>query len=578
MTRDLILRSIEKLDYIDAARLTEEHSKLTVEFTVQGRTVRLNHKFPEELLHVPKFYLDNDHDFGKLAHVGIDVNGEVREVCVADSVSTAINTDRPELTYVDVVDRHVQLLTRLIEDPAFNRVEQLREFDAHWKLLCDKAKDESHELFVAWDGDKFEELQVKRPRTDSGVDLKKTPIALTSQFANNSRLKFVRTSASWDTRQIVGIALAVPLGDLEPAPASQQELVEWCFRILDLVNETVLREVQKLRKKKKREYWIVFSAPIPDGETMFAIRWSSNSNSGLPMSADDVEGGCWEVTPYRVRSLARKSLVPRGGGSMDLMNKSVLLVGCGSVGSDLALRLTSAGIGHLTVSDPDSFSEENLYRHTLSVKHIGLLKTQALELEIAWKHPWTEVTPSYKFLHELRDVSKLQSYDLVVIAIGSSNAERVFAEFCREKEVGVPVVYSWLEGYGIGGHAIIDIPGTKGCWHCAYVDPKTLKRGLTSNLNFLKPNQVFMKNQGGCGTQFLPYNGIAAGYTAAITADLSIRFFEGQVPLSSKISWKGSDFDAQKDSLEVSWRYRHFTESLHFLPLHCDYCDLCGLG
>ena len=62
-----------------------------------------------------------------------------------------------------------------------------------------------------------------------------------------------------------------------------------------------------------------------------------------------------------------RSLIPRGGGSMDLTDKSVLLVGCGSVGSEVALRLTSAGVGRLTVSDPDRLSEENLYRHTLSV-------------------------------------------------------------------------------------------------------------------------------------------------------------------------------------------------------------------
>ncbi len=576
MTRDRILHRIEKLDCVDVARLTEEKSKLVVEFIVQGRTVRLNHKFPDEMLDLPKFYLDDDHDFGKLAHVGIGENSKVREVCIADSLSTAINTDRPELTYVDVVDKHVQLLTRLIEDPTFNRAEQLREFDAHWKILCDKAKERPCELFVAWDGDKSERLQVKRPRTDLGADLKKNSVALTSEFANNRHLNSIRVSAEWDTRQVVGIALAVPIDNLEPAPASQYELLEWCFRILDLVDDTDRRKMQKLRKKKKREYWIVFSAPIPDGETMFAIRWSANSKSGLPMSADEAEGGCWEVTPYRVRSLSRGSLVPRGGGSMDLMNKSVLLVGCGSVGSAVALRLTSAGVGHLTVTDPDRFSEENLYRHALTVKDIGQLKTIALEQEIAWKHPWTEVTPSYEFLQEFRDVSRLQSFDLVVIAIGSPNIERAFAEFCREKEVCIPVIYSWLEGYGIGGHAIIVVPGTKGCWHCAYVDPETLTRGLTSNLNFLKPNQVFMSNQGGCGTQFLPYNGIAAEYTAAITADLSVRFLEGLVLFSSKVSWKGLDIEAKRASLEVSWRYRHFTDLLRFLPLHNENCDLCG--
>ena len=576
MTRDRILNCIEKLDCVDVARLTEVKSKLVVEFIVQGRTVRLNHKFPGELLSLPKFYLDDDHDFGKLAHVGIRENGKVREVCIADSLSTAINTDRPELTYVDVVGKHVQLLTRLIENPDFNRAEQLREFDAHWKILCDKAEGGPYQLFVAWDGDRSEDLQVKPSRTDSGADLKKNSVALTSEFANNLHLKSIRTSAEWNTRQVVGIALAVPLGDLEPAPASQCELLEWCFRILDIVDKTDRSKMQKLRKKKKRVYWIVFSAPIPDGKTMFAIRWSSKMNGGLPMSANDAEDGCWEVAPYRVRSLSRRSLVPRGGGSMDLTDKSVLLVGCGSVGSDVALRLTSAGVGHLTLSDPDRFSEENLYRHTLSIKDIGWLKTRSLEQEIAWKHPWAEVTPLNEKLQEFRNVSKLQSFDLVVIAIGSVNVERAFAEYCRGEKVDVPVIYSWLEGYGIGGHAIIVIPGTKGCWHCAYVDPRTLTRGLTSNLNFLKPNQVFMSDQGGCGTQFLPYNGVAAGYTAAITADLSVRFLEGLVTFSSKVSWKGLDIEAKRSSLEVSWRYTHFTDLLRFLPLHNENCDLCG--
>ena len=44
------------------------------------------------------------------------------------------------------------------------------------------------------------------------------------------------------------------------------------------------------------------------------------------------------------------------------------------------------GVGHLTVSDPDRLSEENLYRHTLSLNHIGRLKTEALAHAIAHKH------------------------------------------------------------------------------------------------------------------------------------------------------------------------------------------------
>jgi len=274
--------------------------------------------------------------------------------------------------------------------------------------------------------------------------------------------------------------------------------------------------------------------------------------------------------------MSRESLVPRGGGSLDLSRKSVLLVGCGSVGSELALRLTSAGVGKLTVSDPDAFSENNLYRHALSMRDLGRLKTLALAREIALRHPWAKVTPSDRLLEQLRDQSVLQTFDLVVIAIGSPTVERMFAEYCRREALGVTVLNCWLEGHGIGGHAILAMPRTKGCWHCAYVDPKTLKRGLTSNLNFLEPGQLVMRRQGGCGTLFLPYGGIAASYTATMAANLAIRFLAGDVTCSSKVSWKGDGAEAKRAGLDVTWRYRRFGESLQILPLYDRNCDLCG--
>ena len=230
----------------------------------------------------------------------------------------------------------------------------------------------------------------------------------------------------------------------------------------------------------------------------------------------------------------------------------------------------------MTVSDPEAFSEENLYRHVLSVGDVGRPKAHALARDITARHPWADVTPWGRRLEELREPTLLQSFDLVVVAIGSPTVERVFAEYCRKEAVGVPVLNSWLEGYGIGGHAILAVPGTKGCWHCAYVDPATLGRGLTANLNFLKPGQQVIRTQGGCGTQFLPYSGIAASTTATMAADLAVRFLGGEVATSSKVSWKGDDAEAMRAGIEVTRRYRHFGESLGRLPLHDVNCDFCG--
>ena len=567
MNREHIRSYLKKAGY--GAELTASASTLTLAFDVGERRITLVHAFPDDLLRTPKFCLAGGYD-GKLAHVGVERNGEPGEVCIDDPGSTAVNTDRPERVYLETVQKHVELLTRLIEDPEYNRAEQLREFEAHWEILCRNTAGEPNELFVAWNGHEVEGLQVKPPRATSGSDLRKTHIAL----ANAQQPASVCGTAEWESRQIVGKALGVPLSRVEPAPATREELLPWYFSAVEQADVTGRHELRRLHKKSRCNYWLVFSAPIPDGKTMFAIHWSTPSAGPLPKSG--AEAGRWTATPYRVRSLSRGSLVPRGGGSLDLGKKSVLLVGCGSVGSELALRLTAAGVGRLTVSDHDTFSEENLYRHVLSVKDIGRFKTEALAREIPLRHPWGEVTSWCKRLEELRDPAVLQRFDLVVIAIGSPTVERVFAEYCRQEALGVPVINCWLEGYGIGGHAILAMPGAKGCWHCAYVDPKTLTRGLTSNLNFLKPGQVVMRNHGGCGTQFLPYSGIAASCTATMAADLAVRFLAGEVVSSSKVSWKGRDAEAMRASLEVTWRYRHFGKSLRILPLHDENCDLCG--
>ena len=573
MNHDRIRSCLTEAGY--DAELASDGSTLILGFEIGERRISLVHAFPSQLLWMPKFHLADGYA-GKLAHVGVSRSDGPGEVCIADEGSTAVNTDRPELVYLETVRKHVALLTRLIENPAYNRAEQLREFEAHWEILCRKENGGLNQLFVAWGGQEAEGLQVKPARADSGTDLRKTPIALAAVLANHQQLAAVRGTAEWGSRQVVGKALGVPLSGVEPAPASREELLPWYFRAVEQATGPGRRELRRLHKKSSRDYWLVFSAPIPDGETMFAIRWYSRSAGPLPASGAEAEAGRWTATPYKVRSLSRGAIVPRGGGSLDLGKKSVLLVGCGSVGSELAMRLTSAGVGQLTVSDPEAFSEENLYRHFLSVKDLGRSKTVSLAREMALRHPWAEVTSWCQRLEELRDPAVLQRFDLVVIAIGSPTVERVFAEYCRKKAVRVPVINCWLEGYGIGGHAILAMPGAKGCWHCAYVDPKTLTRGLTSNLNFLKPEQTVMRNHGGCGTQFLPYSGIAASCTATMAADLAVRFLAGEVATSSKVSWKGADGEAARWSFGVTWRYRHFRESLLILPLHDENCDLCS--
>ena len=289
------------------AELTDGSSTLTLGFKVGERRISLVHKLPNELLRVPKFLLADGYT-GKLAHVGVDRNGGPGEVCIADVGSTAVNTDHPELVYLETVREHVALLTRLIENPAYNRDEQLREFGAHWEILCRTEHGGSNELFVAWDGQEAEGLQVKQSRATSGSDLRKTHIALT----NAQQPWSVCGTAEWDSRQISGKALGVPLSCVEPAPATREELLAWYFSTIDHVVPTGRHEWKRLKKKSSLNFWLVFSAPIPGGETMFAIRWRSRSLGRLPSSEEAARAGRWTAVPLPSQVAVAEVTSPAG--------------------------------------------------------------------------------------------------------------------------------------------------------------------------------------------------------------------------------------------------------------------------
>ena len=69
-----------------------------------------------------------------------------------------------------------------------------------------------------------------------------------------------------------------------------------------------------------------------------------------------------------VRRYSRQLLVPEIGiaGQERLMASSVLTVGAGGLGSPALQVLAAAGVGRITVIDPDTVDVTNLHRQTIS--------------------------------------------------------------------------------------------------------------------------------------------------------------------------------------------------------------------
>ena len=253
------------------------------------------------------------------------------------------------------------------------------------------------------------------------------------------------------------------------------------------------------------------------------------------------------------------------------------MIGCGSVGGEIAHKVASAGVGHLTLVDPDKYSVSNLYRHRLENYCLNTNKAHALSAQLRMQFPWLSCLAEHnKKLLDYRSYDALREYDLVVIAIGSPTHERMFHTKHAQLISPPPVIYTWLEGYGIGGHAILDIPKSLGCLRCAYVDIKEENPGLASNLNFFKANQSVVKNHAGCGDMYIPYGAIHSTQTALIASDLAIQYLEGKCKESTKVSWKGDERETLKQGIELSSRFELFNASLKQMPLHHHLCNTCN--
>ena len=546
---------------------------ISVKLEIADNKIELIHFLSEEITELPTFLLSSPNDHGHLAHVSIfSYRGlDLGSICVNDRDSVSVNFAMPLLAIEESLNRHIAILTKAITDPKWNRHELLREFSSNWSRVCDL---ESKQVLLTSANGKLEEVDVLRSLADCDYGVNSYHLAQTKD-SDVSAIASLHWNLNKVKRPAAGKAVIIPLTDVEPAPSKKEELNNWYLNsLINVKNEDKKLLTEKYGRWNSQEYWVIFNAEVPSGKTWFCLHFQAKQKHQLPLTAKQLEH--WKVKAIPLRLFNKESVLPRGGANLELTYKRVALIGAGSVGGEIAHKLSSAGIQHLDIFDPDYYSIDNLYRHILPEELLGFAKSHGLEWYLQRQFLWSKAKGSPKKLLDLRKRQELLSYDLIIIAIGSPTHERLFKEYLLESGVDVPVINTWLEGFGVGGHATLDIPDSKGCLLCAYVCQESLVRGLNSNLNFIESNQNVTINLAGCGEQFISYGAICSAQTAIMASDLAIKYLEDKITTSSKVSWKGSDFDAKGKNIQLTHRYYQFSESLQVKPLHDEDCDACS--
>jgi hypothetical protein len=211
---------------------------------------------------------------------------------------------------------------------------------------------------------------------------------------------------------------------------------------------------------------------------------------------------------------------------VDRQQRHVLVLGAGALGSTVIDQLAKAGVGCISVVDPDLLSTANIGRHLLGAESIGRDKVSVLARRIALSnpavkiHPYTVTAQSWVKKHTLAKV------DVVIDLTGEPDV-RWCIEHAR-KEYPCPLLIGWMEPYVAAAHACM-LPSNKR-WIFALGDP------LESLQAVDWPNDV-MQREPACSSEFQCYTSAAATHAVALISEAALELIDNQINNSVVRSW-----------------------------------------
>ncbi|MBC7077237.1 MAG: ThiF family adenylyltransferase, partial [Synergistales bacterium] len=210
----------------------------------------------------------------------------------------------------------------------------------------------------------------------------------------------------------------------------------------------------------KTDAWTLFVFPDEWGDrfTRRATWLALHTGDGL---AEWVR--CYSVTPDDVAT--------RTPFGMSLSGKSVLLVGCGSLGSAAAVALAQEGVGNLVLIDGDRFEPGNSVRHQVAVHKFGIPKAVALEERVREVAPHCKVRSVEAHVGLGRSRESREAFseaftnaDIVVDTTGDQSVGHYLNYLCVTRRK--PLVVGWVTN-GIWSAEVLRYrPGVSGCRMC----------------------------------------------------------------------------------------------------------------
>ena len=139
-----------------------------------------------------------------------------------------------------------------------------------------------------------------------------------------------------------------------------------------------------------------------------------------------------------------------GKDGQELLQKAkVLVIGCGGLGSPIAIYLATSGIGALHLVDFDTVSVSNLHRQVFfKTEHLKKSKSQILSEEIKKRAPFTQVSFSNKAVDKSSILELIEKFEVIVDGTDNLQVKYLINDACVIAKK--PLVYGSLykfDGY-----------------------------------------------------------------------------------------------------------------------------------
>lgn len=173
------------------------------------------------------------------------------------------------------------------------------------------------------------------------------------------------------------------------------------------------------------------------------------------------------MSPEQKKYFSRQTKLPFLGesGQNRLLQKSVLVIGLGGLGSPASLHLATSGVGRIGLWDFDTVELSNLHRQTaFTLSDIGRKKTETTKEYIEARVPGIRLETFTEIFSERIDQHIFKNWDIVLDCTDQIQAKYTINRFCIQNSK--PLVTASV--FRTSAQVAIFSPHGKPCYKCLY--------------------------------------------------------------------------------------------------------------